>query len=381
MYIKRSIEKQILSDLGRGKALIIYGARQVGKTTLLRRLKPNFVGQALQGILYLSCDERRVREQLVPDALALKNLFGTHKIIVLDEAQFLDDPGLVMKIIVDQIPEVTVLATGSSSFTLANKLGEPLTGRHFKYQLFPFLYSEIKNSVPAIDMQFQVEQAMIFGTYPEVFVAEGRDDKIRRLQTLTDAYLYRDILSFNLVKNSSKVTDLLVQLALSLGNELSYLELGNKLGLDRKTIERYVDLLEQAFVIFRLRPFTGEGGGVISRKVKIYFYDCGVRNALLNNFNELKLRSDSEQLFESYVIAEMMKKHANDSQKPNFYFWRTYGGREMDLVEVRGDKIIGYDIEYAEPKLAKPKTMMLSEIDPRAEVKKIGAGNVGEVVV
>lgn len=339
-YIKRNLEGTLRKYLNKHKAIVLYGARQVGKTTLVKNLFPK-----KDNALYLSCEQLHIQEQIIQDALALGRLIGKYKNVIFDEAQYLNNPGLILKILVDTFPEKNFIASCSSSFDLAHKLTEPLTGRHYKFLLFPLLSSEIAHVVPSVDMRFCLEQAFIFGTYPEVFKLKTNEEKIFHLQTLTDSYLYKDILAFNLVKNSQKVKELLIAIALQLGNEVSYSELANTVGVDRKTVEYYMDLLEKSFVIFRLYGFSRNLRSEINRKVKIYFYDMGIRNTLINNFNKLSLRNDGGAIFENFAVAEVVKKEANKPQKANFYFWRTYLQKEIDLIIEKNGKITACEIK------------------------------------
>ena len=343
--IERELETMLKNYLDKHKIIVLYGARQVGKTTLAKNLFAN-----KDDVLYLSCEQARIQEQITPDALALGRVVGNYKHIIFDEAQYLSDPGLILKILIEAFPEKNVIASGSSSFDLAHKLTEPLTGRHYKFLLFPLLISEIARAVPSTDIQFHLEQSLIYGTYPEVFTLQTNEEKILHLQTLTDAYLYKDILAFNLVKNNQKVKELLVLIALQVGSEVSYSELANTVGVDRKTIEYYLDLLEKSFVIFRLYGFSRNLRSEINRKVKIYFYDIGVRNTLINNFNELPLRNDGGAIFENFVVAEMIKKEANKPQKANFYFWRTYEQKEVDLIAEKNGQIVAYEMKLHKQK-------------------------------
>lgn len=344
-YIKRDLEDIIRKYFNKGKVIILYGARRVGKTTLSQN-----IFSPKDKVLYLSCDQSRIREQITPDSLALRSIMGNNKNIIFDEAQYLSDPGLILKILIDNFPGKNIIASGSSSFDLAHKLTEPLTGRHYKFLLYPLLLSEIVRIVPSIDRQFYLEESLIFGTYPEVFKLKTNEEKILNLQTLIDAYLYKDILNFNLVKNSRKVKELLIALALQTSNEVSYTELANTLGVDRKTIEHYLDLLEKSFVIFRLYGFSRNLRSEINRKVKIYFYDLGVRNTLINNFNGLPLRNDAGAIFENYVVSEIIKRDANKQQKANFYFWRTHEQKELDLISEKNGVITAFEIKLSKPR-------------------------------
>lgn len=347
-YIPRDLETTILNHLNKKKVIVLYGARQTGKTTLLR----NLFARTKTPYLYLSCEENRVAEQLIPDSLALKKIIGNNTFLVFDEAQRLPNPGLILKILIDNGPYLNIIASGSSSFNLANKLSEPLTGRCFQFQLFSLSFGEIKKYVKPIDFKFHLQNSLIFGSYPEIFKLESEEEKINHLNLLTDNYLYRDILAFNLVKNSRKIRELLIALSLQLGSEVSYHELANTLSVNRKTVENYLDLLEKSFVIFRLYGFSRNLRSEINRKVKIYFYDLGVRNALINNFNSLNLRNDSGPIFENYAIAEKVKINANLSQRSNLYFWRTYEEKEIDLIEERNGKIFGFEFKMKSGKTA-----------------------------
>ena len=364
IYINRDLKTTFKKYLSSGKVLVIYGPRQAGKTTFVRHL---FTGD--KKTLYLSCDHLRVREQIKPDALLLKSLIGSAGTVILDEAQYLDNAGLVLKIMKDSFPALRLIATGSSSFDLANKLSEPLTGRHYTFLLLPLSLAEIKEFVSAVDYRIYLEQTMLYGSYPGVFRLPSTEEKIRLLNTLTDDYLYRDILVFNLVRNSQKVRDLLIALALQLGGEVSYQELGTMIGMDRKTIEHYLDLMEKSFIVFRLRPFSRNRRKELSGKVKVYFYDLGVRNSLINNFNPLQLRTDKGAIWENVVVAEMVKKEVNKAQKASFYFWRTYQGQEVDLITEKNGRLTAYEIKYQDA--GKNHLNTFKSFYPEAETKLI----------
>lgn len=368
-YIKRDLEAILKSHLNKGKVIVLYGARQVGKTTILRNLFHQKEGDK-EKVLYLSCDQSRIQEQLIPDALQLKKVIGNYQNIIFDEAQYLDNPGLILKILIDNFPEKNIIASGSSSFDLSHKISEPLTGRHFKFLLFPLSLREIYREIPATDRKFYLEQSFLFGTYPEVFTLSSEEEKITHLQTLVDAYLYKDILAFNLVKNTQKVRELVISLALQTGNEVSYSELANNIGIDRKTVEHYLDLLEKAFVIFRLYGFSRNLRSEINRKVKIYFYDTGARNALINNFNAFPLRTDAGAIFENFVVSEKMKQETNAPQKTNFYFWRTYEQKEVDIVSDKNGIITASEIKLKKTKKT-PGLSAFSKQYPQAKIELI----------
>lgn len=377
LYIKRDLENLIRQNLNKGKVVILYGPRRAGKTTLIHHLFKN------QNVpyLYLNCREKRIQESVVPDSLKLKAIIGDYQSIIFDEAQYLDAPGEVFSLLIDTFPKLNIIASGSSSFELSGKVQEPATGRNLPYYLFPLSFNEIKKHFPATDINFYLGQALRFGSYPEVFKYSLQDEKIHYLQLLTDDYLYKDILEFERVKQSKKLKDLLLALSLQLGREVSYSELANTLSVDRKTVEYFIDLLEKTYVIFRLYPFSRNLRSEINRKVKIYFYDNGVRNALINNFNPLDIRSDSGALFENYFISEMVKLNINKLSKSNFYFWRTYSQKEIDLIEEKEGKLFGFECKYSEKKgLSKATLEEFSQAYPGSMVTVVTPKLLPEVL-
>lgn len=353
LYIKRDLEDTILKNLNKGKLIILYGPRRAGKTTLIHHLSKN----RHIPYLYLNCRERRIQEQIIPDSLKLKAIIGSFQNVIFDEAQYLEDPGEVFTILIDTFPKVNIIASGSSSFELSGKVQEPVTGRNLPYYLFPLSYHEIKRHYPSTDINFYIEQVLRFGSYPEIFHYASDDEKIHYLQVLTDDYLYKDILDFERVKMSKKLRELLIALSLQIGQEVSYHELATTLSIDKKTVEHFIDLLEKTYVLFRLYGFSRNLRSEINRKVKIYFYDVGIRNALINNFNTLNLRSDSGALFENYFISEMVKSNANKLYKSNFYFWRTYDQKEIDLIAEKAGKLFGFECKYSKKKTLSKATM------------------------
>ncbi|MDP2633079.1 MAG: ATP-binding protein [Candidatus Curtissbacteria bacterium] len=343
-YIKRDLEDIIYQNLNKGKVIILYGPRRAGKTTLIRHL---FKDKNIP-YLYLNCRQKRIQKQIVPDSLELKTIIGDHKNIIFDEAQYLEDPGEVFTVLIDTFPNLNIIASGSSSFELSGKVQEPATGRNLPYYLFPLSYHEIEKNYPATDINFYLDQTLRFGSYPEIFHYTTTDEKIHYLQLLTNDYLYKDILDFERVNSSAKLQKLLEALSLQIGQQVSYSEIANMLSIDRKTVEYYIDLLEKTYVIFRLYPYSRNLRSEINQKVKIYFYDVGVRNALINNFNSLDIRSDCGFLFENYFIAEMIKQNINKLYKSNFYYWRTYTQKEIDLIEEREGKLSGFECKYSD---------------------------------
>lgn len=370
MYITRTIEKNLTNSLNRARIIVIYGARQVGKTTMIKTLLPQTT--------YIACDQINIQKQLVADASTLKQFLGEKGTFIFDEMQTLENPGLILKIIYDHLPGIKAIATGSSAFDLANKISEPLTGRHEPFWLYPFSFAEISANVSSFELKNACENTLLFGSYPKIFKQIKTEDKIRELTLLTDNYLYKDILTFDLVKNNKKIRELLLAVALQLGNEVSYNELGALLGLNRLTVERYLDLLEKSFVLFRLYGFSRNLRNEITRKVKIYFYDCGVRNALINNFNPLNMRNDAGALFENYMISELFKKNSLSYPRANLYFWRTHAQQEIDLIMEKNGRLSALEF-----KLSKNKNQgnfgAFAKNYPESEFRQISLDDFGSI--
>lgn len=370
MYIERTASAFIQKYIGKRKAIILYGPRRSGKTTLLSQLFPE-----QPDTLSLSCEEERVRQRLVPDRPTLAELIGGRKKLILDEAQHLEQTGLVLKIIIDAFPDLTVVASGSSSFDLANKVEEPLTGRHLTYTLFPFTLPELMRHFPSTEHDHLLDHAFMFGTYPELFALKGKEEKIRALTALTDAYLYKDILGFGLVKSSRKLRELLEILALQIGNEVSYSELGAQIGADNKTVERYIDLLEKSFVLFRLNCYSRNQRSAIRKKVKVYFVDLGIRNAVLNAFTSLNLRSDKGAILENLFISEYWKQNRNAAQRENMFFWRTYDQKELDLIAEKNGIFRVFEVKWSEGKTAR-HFPAFRRLAPKSTLTMVNAGNI-----
>ncbi|MFW6257770.1 MAG: ATP-binding protein [Prolixibacteraceae bacterium] len=342
--IGRKLEAIIDSNLFSGKAIIVLGARQTGKTTLLKKLIAN-----RNNVLWLNADE--------PDTIALfehststrlKSVFSGKNLVVIDEAQRIENVGLKLKLITDQIPGIQLIATGSSSFDLANKVNEPLTGRKWEYKLFPLSYSELVQENGILEENRLVPHRLIYGYYPEVVTHPGNEKEI--LKQLSDSYLYKDILMWERIKKPEKLIKLLQALALQIGSEISYNNIGSLLGLDNQTVERYIQLLEQTFVIFRLPAFSRNHRKELKRGRKIYFYDNGIRNALLANFNLPELRNDIGALWENFIISERMKYLHYNQIWVNSWFWRTQDQQEIDYIEEKDGILHAYEIKWSEKK-------------------------------
>lgn len=354
MQYTRSIERTIGKWLFRKKIIIIYGPRQVGKTTVSKSILKKY-GNSKN---YYDCEITSVRQALEKqDPIELLKIFGKEKIIVLDEAQKIPNIGLVLKIFIDTYPNIQIIATGSSSFDLANKINEPLTGRALEFILYPLSLTELTQKYNRIELDGQLDNLLILGSYPEIVNSRIKDAQML-LNNLSSKYLYKDILEFEQIKKSNLLIDLLQLLALQLGQEVSTNELATKLSCNRKTITRYLDLLEKAFVIFRLRSFSRNLRKEIGKKQKIYFYDLGIRNSLISRYNPLRERDDIGALWENFCIIERLKYLQNKQIHCNRYFWRTHDQKEIDYIEEYNNKINGFEFKWSKDRFKQPSDFL-----------------------
>ena len=338
--IKRVLEDRIYDKLFDGKAIILLGARQCGKTTLLKKIVRN-----KSDVLWLNADETDTIALFEHTSSSrLKAIFAGKKIVVIDEAQRIIDIGLKLKLITDEIPEIQLVATGSSAFELANKVNEPLTGRKWEYKLFPLSFSEMVNHHGLLEENRMMPHRLIYGYYPEVVSNPGKEKEV--LKQLSDSYLYKDILMWERIKKPEKLIKLLQALAFQIGSEISYNNLASFLGMDNQTVEKYIQLLEQTFIIFRLPAFSRNHRKELKRGRKIYFYDNGIRNALLANFNLPELRTDIGALWENFIISDRIKYLHYNNIWANSYFWRTQDQQEIDYVEDRDGVLFSYEIKW-----------------------------------
>ena len=339
--IPRILEQKIQQDLFKGKAIILYGPRQSGKTTLIEKIAKN------SGVTYLikNGDEPDTRELFENvTSTQLKAIIGAGKLLIIDEAQRIGNIGLTLKLITDNIRETQVIATGSSAFELAESIREPLTGRKFEHFLFPISYEEMSMDIGKTEEHRLLEHRLVYGYYPEIINHPGEERRL--LNLLSDSYLYKDLFAYEKIKKPSLLQKLLKALALQLGNEVSFNELSRLVGADKETVERYIDLLEKAFVVFTLPAFSRNLRTEIRKSRKIYFFDNGIRNAILSNFTPLGLRSDTGPLWENFLVSERRKAVSYHDWYGNSYFWRTIHQQEIDYVEERDSVLNAYEFKW-----------------------------------
>ena len=340
MY-KRDLQSVIQERCFQGKAIILLGARQVGKTTLLKKI----IQEQHVEALYLNCDEPQTVAALTNCNLKeLQMIVGANKFVVIDEAQKVNNIGLTLKLIVDNMPDVQVIATGSSAFELRNCLNEPLTGRKYEYQMFPISSKEIYQSSGYLDLKGLLETRLIYGSYPDIL--NHANDARELLRMLTDSYLYKDILATDNLRKPDVLDKLLRALAFQVGSEVSYNELAQTVGIDSKTVERYIELLEKCYIIFRLHGLSRNLRNELKKAKKIYFYDNGVRNAVIQQFASLELRNDAGALWENFFISERVKRNHYQQDYCNTFFWRTKSQLEIDYIEEQNGQMTVFEMKW-----------------------------------
>lgn len=345
--INRYYSNKIEQNLKPNKVLILYGPRQVGKTTLIKVFLESYEGKVYKS----TGEDTTLRSILESDDFSkIIPFFSGYDLIFIDEAQKIENIGQALKIIVDQIPGIRVIATGSSSFDLSNKVGEPLVGRQTVLYLFPVSVLELQSEHGNAFVEHQLEQLLIFGAYPEVIMSTSFEEKKNYLFQIRDSYLYKDILELERIRNSRKLLDLLRLIAFQIGHEVSLQELGRQLGMSKNTVERYLDLLEKSFVIINVQGFSRNLRKEITKTSRYYFYDLGIRNAIINNLNLLNSRDDVGQLWENFLFIERLKKQTYHQIHANNYFWRTWSQQEIDLIEERNGTLFGYEFSWKNKK-------------------------------
>lgn len=353
MYIPQIQLSRLRSLCIPGKVVVVYGPRRVGKTTLLK----HFLEEE-SDYLFVSGEDLFVGEYLGSNSIEkLKEFLGNKTLLAVDEAQYLPSIGQNLKLLVDHFPHVRIVATGSSTFDLAQQVGEPLTGRKSVLRMYPLSQLELGALETPAQTQAHLESRLLFGSYPEVITHAGETQKREYLEELVSSYLMKDILAFEGIRKSKKIVDLLILLAFQIGKEVSHTELATQLQLSRATIERYLDLLEQTFVLVNIRGFSRNLRKEVTKTSRYYFCDLGIRNALIHNFNPLSRRSDVGALWENYLAIERIKKQEYLCLKSNNYFWRTYDQKELDWVEEREGKLFGYEFKWGGE--AKPPKLWL----------------------
>ena len=373
--IYRAIEKLIEDRLFKGKAILLFGPRQVGKTTSIRSILANNE----QKCLFLKGDEADVRESLEnTTSTKLSLLFGENKIVFIDEAQRINGIGITLKLITDVLKDIQVIATGSSAFDLANETQEPLTERKYEFQLLPISFQEMVKHHGILEEKRLLEQRMIYGYYPEIVV--NPNDAEENLKLLANSYLYKDLLNLDQIKKPALLGKILKALALQVGSEVSYNEISRLVSGDFHTVEKYIDLLEKAYVIFTLPAYSRNVRNEIKKGRKIYFYDNGVRNAIINNFSPLGSRSDVGAMWENFLISERMKYLVYNNLNTWKYFWRTTAQQEIDYLEELNGKMTAYEFKWNPNKNVKfPKTF--TGAYPEVDLKLITPKNFEEFVL
>lgn len=339
--IKRSLNKVLEEKLFKGKVFILVGARQVGKTTLIKEIEKKYSGSSI----YLSGDESDIRMMFQePTSTKLKSIIGNNKLVIIDEAQLIENIGLSIKLLIDNSEDIQIIATGSSSFDLKEKVKEPLTGRKYEYILYPLCFKELVEYTSFIEEKRLLESRLIYGCYPEIITKQEEAKELLKL--ISDSYLYKDILAYERIKKPEKLEKLLQALALQIGNEVKFHEIGQIIGTDNETVERYINILEKAFVIFRLPSLSRNRRNELKKSRKIYFYDNGIRNAIINNFNPLPLRQDVGSLWENFLIVERIKYNHYHKVFCNYFFWRTHSQSEIDFIEERDGKLYAFEFKW-----------------------------------
>jgi len=372
MKIQRFLLAQIKNLLLPGKVLVLYGPRQVGKTTLANDL----ISSVSLRSRFVNADELIYREPLGSQNKHLLNeVLGDAELLVIDEAQRVANIGINLKILIDNHPNTIVIATGSASFDLANKVSEPFTGRMLTLNLFPVSYPEIRQTIGAVEARSMLERLLVWGGYPAIVTTDNPVLREKLLGELVGSYLYKDILELEGVRRSEKIVDLLRLLAFQIGHEVSIAELATSLALNRQTVERYLDLLEKVFVVFRVGGFSRNLRKEVTKNPRYYFYDNGVRNSLIQNFNPLSLRDDVGQLWENFLTIERRKANQTADRSVNTYFWRTYDQKEIDCVEEHGGKLHGYEFKWRESEIRRATRKEFSEAYPGSTLATISQEN------
>jgi len=371
--IVRVLEEKLISKFYKGKIILVLGPRQVGKTTLLKKIANN-----LQEVLWLNADNFEIQSLFdVPSSTRFKSIIKNHKVVIIDEAQSIKDIGLKLKIIADEIKNIQLIATGSTAFDLANELNEPLTGRKYEFQMYPISFEEMVNHTNLLEELNMLTHRMVYGYYPDVVLNQLEEKDLLKL--LADSYLFKDILIWNKIKKSDKIIKLLQALSFQIGNQVSYNNLWKLIGLDSLTVERYITLLEKSFIIYRLNSYSKNLRNELKKSRKIYFIDNGIRNAVIGNYSSVDLRNDVGALWENYIIIERIKFTNYHNMYVNRYFWRTKAQQEIDYLEEIDGKLFAYEFKWNKHKKAKISKTFTNAY-PDAIVKIITPDNFEEFI-
>jgi len=373
--LERIIENQLLKLKKSNKVILLFGSRRVGKTRLIESLSKRLKEKTL----FLNGEDQEVQEIFQRRTIAnLKNISGENKILIIDEAQAIPEIGKALKLMIDTQDELTIYATGSSSLDLMNQSGEPLTGRLHIFQLFPMAQMELKQNI--LEARQNLDERLLYGSYPEVFGLDGLEAKTSYLLQLVQSYLLKDILAYSGIRHSAKIFALLRLIAFQTGMQVSYTELGKQLGLNKATVETYLDILSKVFILYKLPAYSSNPRKEVSKSAKWYFIDNGIRNALINDFRPLSMRNDQGQLWESYILSERIKKLRYTKSNAQLYFWRSYQQQEIDLVELHNGELHAYEIKYNEAKKFKAPSGF-RQLYPKVQVEKIDKQNYLDFIV
>lgn len=345
--ISRYLKSTILNKIGKNKVILLFGTRRVGKTWLIEQI----TAEANIAYLFLNGEDQDIQSLLATRTVAnYKRILGNSKLLVIDEAQVIPEIGKILKLLIDSFKDLTIIASGSSAFDLSNQTGEPLTGRSITYHLYPVAQLELALNENGLQTTQNLEERLIFGSYPEIFQLETLAEKSQYLTELVKSYLLKDILTYENIQNSNKLFDLLKLIALQIGSEVSIDELSRSLGISKNTVDRYLDLLSKVFIIYKIGGYSNNLRKEVTKSSKWYFCDNGIRNAIINDFRLLSLRNDQGILWENYGFSERIKKTNYEQQGAQYYFWRTYDQQEIDLIETKNGELVAVDFKWGNQK-------------------------------
>jgi uncharacterized protein len=345
MSISRKLVGLVHSKIGKNKVILLFGTRRVGKTHLIKEIEKDLTVP----FLHLNAEDHDVQQLLANRSVAnYKRLIGTARLLVIDEAQVIPDIGKILKLMIDELDSLTIIATGSSAFDLNNLAGEPLTGRNFTFHLYPIAQSELSEKENLLQVQQNLEERLIYGSYPELFNLDTLEEKADYLKELVNSYLLKDILIYESIQNSSKIYELLKLIAFQVGSEVSYDELAKQLGMSKNSVQRYLDVLTKVDILFKLGGYSSNLRKEVTKSSKWYFFDNGIRNAIINDFRLPAVRNDIGSLWENYCLYERMKRNAYLKNAAHYYFWRTYDQQEIDLIEVNAQEMTAVDFKWGD---------------------------------